>query len=271
MMKTIFLSLGLLSAVLVSAQSLDYNKKKNTFVINDAPVAKLEPKRNGFGSLRSFFIQDLTEKNMIEYNFIFIEDTLRNGHSWYEVAITSLNLSGSDEGGDGLNGEKYFADYTLKYNLLNKDGSINADACKALITPNSFNHKTSFTRMNDSLKALVSGPRPIVERPTKYPPYVDNMRRIGQGNVVIGKYDMVVIPKPYASSNTPERYVYYIKNNVGTLLSVYEKGRTEYLVFGKKRTTESLNPGPNKEFTGGESIDRILNKIVSDLAYKGLL
>ena len=260
-----------ISSLATKAQTIEYSKRKNNYTVNDTVIAKLDIKGNGFGRCRSFFVKDLNEKKLIEYNNIAEKDTFGGFHGWYNVSIPEFNLQFNMDENQDLNSEKFFANVPIAFKLMNVDGKLNKDACKKFAAQNSFSNEKAFHRLNDSLKALVSGDRPIVARNRKYPPYADANGRIGQGDDVIGKWELKVIPNSVPGSSMAPIRIIYIKNTAGTLLAIYYKGTTDYTMFGKKKETVSLNPGATKVFSGNESDILLIGKIAEDLVYRGIL
>lgn len=272
-MKKIITIVGLsfFCSNIMLGQDVEYNKKKNTYVSKEVVIAKFEPKKNGFGTLRSFLVQDLQEKNLIEFLYTGVTDTFGRYHDWYEVLFPSLGLRCTNAGSPELNGEKYFANIPIEHQMLQNTGALDENACKLYVKKSSYDHKSVFDAYNDSLKALVSGERPIVMRSKKFPPYADNMGRIGQNDIVIGKWDSYTKPKvSFNSTAKPDRTI-FIKNSVGTILAIYSCGTTTFTVFADKKRSVDLNPGATKEFTGNEPDILIVNRIASELVSRGLL
>ena len=68
MRKLVSVVLFILATQMVSAQEIEYSKKKNKFMVGETPIAQLDSRKdNGWGFTRSFFIQDLTGKNLISF------------------------------------------------------------------------------------------------------------------------------------------------------------------------------------------------------------
>ena len=124
-----------ISSLATKAQTIEYSKRKNNYTVNDTVIAKLDIKGNGFGRCRSFFVKDLNEKKLIEYNNIAEKDTFGGFHGWYNVSIPEFNLQFNMDENQDLNSEKFFANVHIAFKLMNVDVKLNKDDCKKFNCP----------------------------------------------------------------------------------------------------------------------------------------
>lgn len=261
-----FTAIGLTS----NAQQIEYNKKKNKFMVGDTPIAQIDSRKdNGWGFSRSFFLQDMQAVNMISFLSESHKDTLFNDfHEWYRVEIPTFNLNFQIPSGTELNAEKYFAKLISENELLGADGKLKEDRCKAFAAKNVFDFKTPYERYNDSLKKMLTVEKVIVDRKHNKPVFADRFGKIGQGEVVIGSWDIVSIPSNLFG-NVPTKY-YLIKNiNGGIIATITPNGKLT--TFDKKRWEDNALPGSELIQRQGEGDENFVGRIANYLVGKNML
>jgi hypothetical protein len=254
------------------AQEIEYSKKKNKFLVGETPIAQLDSRKdNGWGFTRSFFLQDMQGGNMISFLSKSYKDSLfADFHNWYVVEIPSMNLNFQIPDMAELNNEKYIVKLISENELLGSDGKIKEERCKAFAQKNVFDYAASYERFNDSLKKLIDIPKVIVERKKNRVIFADQFGKIGQGDVVIGHWDIVLVPSNLFG-NVPTKY-FIIKNiNGGIICTVNNKGNIT--TFEKKRWETMSIPGGSTDLIPRnlEKDEDFVGRIAQYLTGKNLL
>ncbi len=252
------------------AQNIEYNKKKNKFMVGEAPIAQLDTRKdNGWGFTRSFFLQDLQGANLISFLSESHKDTLfAEFHNWYRVEIPSSGLNFMIPDNAELNNEKYFVKLISENELLGADGKLKEDRCRAFASKNVYDFKAPYEKYNDSLKQLVSIPKVKVDRKRNRQVYADKFGKIGQDDIVIGHWDIYMMPNTMFG-HVPTKYFIIRNMNGGIIATITTNGKLT--TFDKKRWEENAMPGSELIQRPNEKDDDFMSRIGKYLTDKNML
>ncbi len=256
MKTTLYILLFLTLAGTTSAQNLEFNKKSGEFSSNGTAVAKLTSERVkigkvnlGLGVGKNYFVMDPAESTeLIGYMLQWFRDTLGGPTHWYyTIRCNSLGLAASrDNFNESLNTFRDVGEHVIKNNLLTAEGKLNEPAVREYFARNAQpNYPEMFARMNDSMVKLITGEFTPVERDKSKPVTANQFGKVGQGNTVIGSWELVTVPPSNGIGSN--EYHYIIRNlngGIAAIAWVSLGGATVYVFRNGERLEDRIVLGP---------------------------
>jgi hypothetical protein len=262
-----------LMALRVAGQDISFNKKSGEFRVDDKVIAKLEDEKVKPLGGKNFYLKDAAgQKTLLSYTLSRWEDTLGRGSTYYYFMQSApLGLSAYRPNFSGMmNTFREVGEHIVAKNLLQPDGSINEPAMKeyfAAATADMGDYPARVAAMQDSMIALTNIPAAPVERDMRREVTANQYGKIGQGNTVIGTWEMLESKSPGVGSSTD--YQFRIKNMKGGIVCISWiriSGAHTYLFANGARSEDiwtvpdfiKMNPIQNKEQYAAELAKRCI-------------
>lgn len=208
----------------VVAQDITFNKKNGEYKLGQTVIARLATEK--VTSIERNYILTTPDENteLLRYELQSWQDTFGSKKVfWYEVKakdpgyqVARPNFTGS------MNTFNEVGEHILSHHLLQADGSLSPETIKEYFQQNLQQHgdyRPRHLRINDSLMQLVAIPADLMERDMRKGITANASGKIGQGNVVIGYWELVTgedksLFKPEAT------YLFELKNTNGGIVCV---------------------------------------------------
>ncbi|MEZ5046909.1 MAG: hypothetical protein R2831_07945 [Chitinophagaceae bacterium] len=240
------------------SQQIEFNKKSGEFSCEGKPVAKLISEKLKGAVGKNYIVTNMDQsKELIRYNIYNFVDTFGGTNEWYytsELKTEGLNFY-HDNFNSMLNTFREVGEHVVAINVLNCDGSINAEVAN-VYAQNSMQEYgdlgEKYKSINDSLIIQTTGDMSVVSRNKKASIELNDFGKIGQDNKVIGSWQLLVKTIPGVGSGTKE-YTFLLKNanNVIVAVSKIELGGATTYYFNNgasskpdKKVLDIINNNP---------------------------
>ena len=226
------------------AQQITFDKKSGNFQSEGKAVANLSSEKvKGIG--KSYFVKDAAgTKTLLAYELHSFEDTIGSATVYYySIEAPEQGYKTHRPNFTSLNTFKEVGEHVLEEQLLQADGSLNADKLKAYFEANStknIDYPSRHAFINDSIMKLVNVPATLAERDMRKPIIANEYGKIGQDNVVIGFWELVEGVND--DFNKSKNYKFIIRNLNGGIVCVSWirlSGSHTYAFKNGMRTRES--------------------------------
>ncbi|RQO29969.1 hypothetical protein DBR32_13730 [Taibaiella sp. KBW10] len=205
------------------AQEISFDKKSGNFQSEGKSIALLKSEKvKSIG--KSYFVMDPTGvKPLLSYQLQSFEDTFGSQTVYY------YTIEAPEQGykayrpnfTETMNTFKEVGDHVTKENLLTATGALNETVLKAYFEKNvaaNIDYPSRHAAINDSLMKLVNVPADPVDRDKRKAITANEYGKIGQGNVVIGYWELVVGQN--TGFNAGKNYEFLIRNINGGIICV---------------------------------------------------
>lgn len=206
------------------AQEISFDKKSGEFSAAGKVIAKLEDEKVKKYWGKNFFVKDAAGTEILAYTLYRWDDTLGGGSTfYYAMRCTPLDLAGFRPNFTGmLNTFREVGELVVAKNLLLPDGKINEPAMRAYFAAanaETGDYLRTISLLQDSMIRLTMIPSAIPERDMRRPIVANEYGKIGQGNTVIGTWE-VITNKPSGTPGASPTYHFVIKNPAGGIVGI---------------------------------------------------
>ena len=266
-MKAYWITAALLLSA-ASATAQDQSWKKGVILNGDQPVARIEDVKVKGQGLKNYVVLGNAGDTLIHYTLRQASDTLGSAAmKWYEVRMPQAGIQFTRPPFTAMfNTNREIGEELIRELLIMPDGTLSSEGARTYAEAFPLSIPDLFQRRQDSLVQLISRSAPPIERDRSKAITANELGKIGQGNTVIGYWEVHSQREPIST------LTFIFKNLQGGIVSVNHATISgipnAYIFVNGVRSKET-----NSAFSYPPGSDQIayVQKVAQWLVRKGLL